>query len=110
MIRLNPHWKQLDPDQKAKVNRYIDTLLVQQAPLPLIQKPNREIVEQRIIDNISYQLEKIRCGKNCHGCPHGPYWYSYQRKNGKVVSRYIGKKLKTKSYVTERDDDNQPVT
>lgn len=32
-----------------------------------------------------YQAELIKCGKkNCTKCPHGPYWYAYIRKKGKV--------------------------
>lgn len=110
VVGLNPGFKQLNEEEKAKVNRYIDTLLSKQAPLPLIEHRDREIVEQRTINGVSYQLEKVKCGKNCHGCPHGPYWYAYFRRGGKVVSRYIGKNLKTNSYVTERNNDNQPVT
>jgi len=38
-----------------------------------------------------YQQEYIRCGKRCGSCPHGPYWYAYFRKDGKLHKRYIGK-------------------
>ncbi|WP_366918617.1 DUF6788 family protein [Acaryochloris sp. IP29b_bin.148] len=49
-----------------------------------------------------YQLEYVRCGKETCKCSsgrtedmHGPYWYSYERNSkGKLVSRYIGKKLR----------------
>jgi hypothetical protein len=40
---------------------------------------------------ITYRQEYIRCGKGCKGCPHGPYWYSYERIAGKLKKRYIGK-------------------
>lgn len=109
VVRLSPHWKELTGEQKAKVNRYIETLLAQQQPLPLIEKPNREVMEQRIIGSKSYQLEKVRCGKFHCGCmkggkKHGPYWYAYWREEGKVKSKYIGKKLEA-SYVTDKQDD-----
>ena len=44
----------------------------------------------------TYELEKVRCGKPaCKSCPHGPYWYAYHTtRKGKVVKRYVGKKLK----------------
>lgn len=36
--------------------------------------------------------EMVECGKeNCNSCPHGPYTYKYYRKNGKIVSEYVGK-------------------
>jgi hypothetical protein len=43
-------------------------------------------------------LEMVRCGKDrCKKCAessgHGPYWYLYFRRNGKLVSRYIGQVL-----------------
>jgi len=38
------------------------------------------------------QEEKVSCGKDsCSKCPHGPYLYKYERQNGKVVSKYVGK-------------------
>lgn len=38
-----------------------------------------------------HRQEYIRCGKGCSGCPHGPYWYTYFRTNGKLRKRYVGK-------------------
>jgi len=95
------HWRELTDEQKDKVEHYIRTLLAQQ--IPLVKKPGHEVIDQKLEAGISYQLEKILCGKNCKGCPHGPYWYAYFRKSGKVVSRYIGKEFKppSKSYVTD---------
>ena len=58
--------------------------------------PSREVVKRKVIGSVVYQLEKISCGKErCRRCPHGhgPYWYSYQRRDGRVVSKYIGKEL-----------------
>lgn len=41
----------------------------------------------------TYRSEWVRCGKNCHGCPHGPYWYAYWREGKKLHKRYVGKEL-----------------
>jgi len=47
----------------------------------------------------SYVLQKIKCGDpSCHcmkkpGDFHGPYWYLFNKKNGKTKSKYIGKIL-----------------
>jgi len=107
---LPNHWSELDTEQKDLVNRYIWVLLAHQDPLPLIEKPNREVVDRRIEGGVSYQFERVKCGKkNCHKCPHGPYWYAYFRKNGKVVSKYIGKDLPS-SYVTDGGSSILPVT
>lgn len=57
----------------------------------------KRIIEERTIDNQTYCLEMVRCGKeNCkctRGKLHGPYWYSYMRIEGIVKSKYVGKKL-----------------
>ena len=42
--------------------------------------------------------EKVRCGKKaCKKCAdgpsHGPYWYLYYYRKGKLASRYLGKDL-----------------
>ena len=89
-------WQELSQEQRAKVDRYIDTLLAQQAPLfEVVTKPGREVIEQKVLGSVSYQLERVKCGKGCKGCPHGPYWYAYFRgKKGKQVSQYIGKDFK----------------
>jgi hypothetical protein len=60
------------------------------------QSSAKQIVEERTHENKTYRLEGIRCGKEKCKCsrgePHGPYWYSYTRIEGKVKSQYIGKK------------------
>ncbi len=43
---------------------------------------------------MTFRLERVSCGKNCKGCPHGPYWYGYWREGGKTHSKYIGKNLR----------------
>ena len=42
--------------------------------------------------------EKVGCGKQaCKKCAdgpsHGPYWYLYYYRNGKLASKYLGKNL-----------------
>ena len=36
-------------------------------------------------------IKKVKCGKDCNGCPHGPYKYRAYRQKGKVKWDYIGK-------------------
>jgi hypothetical protein len=56
-------------------------------------RASREVVRRTARGSVTYQLERVYCGKACRGCPHGPYWYAYYRSGGRVVSRYIGKVL-----------------
>jgi DNA-binding SARP family transcriptional activator len=50
------------------------------------------------VSEVHYHLQYRRCGKpNCRPCSggrgHGPYWYAYGRKGGRLRSWYIGKEL-----------------
>jgi hypothetical protein len=57
----------------------------------------KQAIEEHTIENKTYRLEGIRCGKEKCKCTrgkvHGPYWYSYMRIGGRVKSKYVGKKL-----------------
>ena len=58
----------------------------------------REAVAERDDDQAASRLEMISCGKDrCRKCAegpgHGPYWYRYYRRDGRVVSKYVGKRL-----------------
>jgi hypothetical protein len=59
------------------------------------ERPDREVVERKPVGHLTYQLEKVRCGKsNCKcvkGALHGPYWYCYWSERGKTKSMYVGK-------------------
>jgi len=35
-------------------------------------------------------VKKVPCGKNCNGCPHGPYEYRVYRTGGDVKWEYVG--------------------
>lgn len=100
----------LDYSQLTELRQIIDDLLteIDQPPDPP-ERTNREVVERKAIGSITYQFERVYCGKeNCHCCPHGPYWYAYYRVSGRVISKYIGKKFK--SYVTHPSDKESSVT
>jgi hypothetical protein len=61
-------------------------------------KEGRQVVEERPASAGTLRLEMVKCGKErCKKCTegpaHGPYWYLYLRKNGKLISRYIGKMI-----------------
>ena len=56
----------------------------------------RQVVEEKSHSSGTLRLEMVKCGKDrCKKCErgegHGPYWYLYFRRNGKLSSRYIGK-------------------
>jgi hypothetical protein len=60
------------------------------------QPPTDEnTVEVQKVGTSCYQLQLVKCGKpgcKCEGGKlHGPYWYVYQRKDGRLTKKYIGK-------------------
>jgi hypothetical protein len=63
-------------------------------PGPVELPKGNEILAVKNHGSMTYRLEKVSCGKNCKGCPHGPYWYAYWREGGKTRSKYIGKNLR----------------
>lgn len=54
---------------------------------------------------ITYQLERIDCGR----CPkwHGPYWYAYWKRDGKLRKLYIGRKFRS---LVAKDLDDRDQT
>jgi hypothetical protein len=57
---------------------------------------SRTTVEERPAGRGVYRLEMVKCGKHCRcerGELHGPYWYLYAWRAGRMVSRYIGRAL-----------------
>lgn len=44
---------------------------------------------------VTYRLERVKCGKDCAGCPHGPYLYKYWREGKRLRKAYVGKSAKS---------------
>jgi hypothetical protein len=59
-------------------------------------REGHQVVEERPASAGTLRLERVKCGKaRCKKCKegegHGPYWYLYYRRSGKLTSRYVGK-------------------
>lgn len=84
----------------AELEAIVRTLERQPLPSAAVREKGREIVETARLGDRLYQLERVRCGKlgcKCAGETgelHGPYWYAYWREEGKLKSRYVGKRLR----------------
>jgi hypothetical protein len=74
----------------------IEAELIRRALADQPSPGERAVVEERATPGGCYRLELVRCGK-CKRCAdgpaHGPYWYLYYRRGGRLASRYIGKQL-----------------
>ena len=85
--------------QLRKLDEWLHALITSAEEADRVKQSSqrKQTVAARTLDNKTYRLESIRCGKeNCkcaRGKLHGPYWYSYTRVRGKVTSSYIGKSL-----------------
>ncbi len=49
-----------------------------------------ELVEAKQSGKGTQVVKKVPCGKECNGCPHGPYEYRVYRDGGSLVWDYIG--------------------
>lgn len=55
--------------------------------------PSFELSDVAGMPTVSYRQERVRCGRVCASCPHGPYWYAYWKEDGRSRSQYIGREL-----------------
>ncbi|MGH3665166.1 MAG: hypothetical protein ACRDU8_03565 [Egibacteraceae bacterium] len=55
--------------------------------------PTVELADVPGIPSVTYRQERVRCGRNCTQCPHGPYWYAYWKERGRSRSQYVGREL-----------------
>ncbi len=76
----------------------IEVELARREPADREPPEGRQVVKEKPHGAGTLRLEMVKCGKErCRKCAegpgHGPYWYLYLRRNGKLTSRYIGKML-----------------
>jgi hypothetical protein len=99
LLELKHAVRSLSLGQLKKLDEWLHELIrrAEESDRAAKSSSRKKAVAERTLDNKTYRLESIRCGKeNCkcaRGNPHGPYWYSYTRINNKVTSNYIGKSL-----------------
>jgi hypothetical protein len=99
LIQIQQAIRRLSLGQLKRLDEWLHELIrkAEQAARAEETPSRKQIVEECAIENRTYRLEGIRCGKEKCKCArgklHGPYWYSYARVKDKVKSQYIGKKL-----------------
>ena len=60
-----------------------------------LQRSKNQIENTQIKTKGAIVSKFVACGKNCNGCPHGPYLYKVSRVNGKQVWEYLGRANET---------------
>src|SRR5947199_581778 len=97
LIQLKHALRALSLSQLRKLDEWLHELISRADESDRKEKPSsrKQTVAEQTLENKTYRLESIRCGKeNCkcsRGKLHGPYWYSYTRVKDKVTSQYNGK-------------------
>jgi hypothetical protein len=99
LIQIKHAMHRLSLGQLRKLDELLDELTRRAEEADRAEKPpsRKHTVAEQTLENKTYRLESIRCGKEKCKCArgklHGPYWYSYTRIKDKVKSQYIGKSL-----------------
>lgn len=99
LMQIKHAVRMLSLDQLRKLDDWIHELIRKAEEADRVEKfsSRKQTVAEQTLENKTYRLESIRCGKEKCKCArgklHGPYWYSYTRVKNKVTSQYIGKSL-----------------
>ena len=99
LIEIKYAARSLSRGQLRKLDEWLHELIRRAEQTERGKKPaiRKQTIAEHALENKTYRLEGVRCGKEKCKCArgnlHGPYWYSYVRVQDKVTSQYIGKKL-----------------
>lgn len=80
-------------DTLLDVQTYVNELLEWQITPPdeIEFDDDEEEVNTATETNYTRVVKRVPCGKDCGGCPHGPYVYHVNRQGGRLVWTYAGK-------------------
>lgn len=107
LIQIKQAVRRLSLGQLKRLDEWVHDLIQKAEESARTEQPSprKQVVEERTVENKTYRLEGIRCGKEKCKCArgklHGPYWYSYTRVKDKIKSQYIGKNLSTSENKSE---------
>ena len=80
-----------DVETLEDTQEYVQTLIKwMNRPVDIEVDEDEELVEVEESSKGARVEKKVPCGKNCNGCPHGPYEYRVYRSGGDVVWDYVG--------------------
>lgn len=81
-----------DVETLHDIQSYIDELIDWNTQPPEVSvDENEELVDVEESSKGTTVTKKVPCGKDCDGCPHGPYDYLVYRSGGDVKWEYVGK-------------------
>jgi hypothetical protein len=114
LMQIKHAVRALSLSQLRKLDEWLHQLIRRAEEFDLAEKSSsrKQTVAEQTLENKTYRLESIRCGKEKCKCArgklHGPYWYSYTRVKDKVTSQYIGKVLP--KYIEKKLKDQERET
>jgi hypothetical protein len=75
------------------VRSYVDQLInwLEEPPSDSELTGNGRQLSTQQRDGYTRVVKRIPCGKDCGGCPHGPYEYHVRRTSSKLDWEYIGR-------------------
>lgn len=87
-----------DPNTLASIRDYVDELLAYHRAVEAqalegddLADQDEELVDVEDSEGGTIVVKKVPCGKDCDGCPHGPYKYRVSREGDSVEWEYLGK-------------------
>lgn len=81
-----------DVETLLETAEYVDELIEWMTePVEVEADDGEEVVEVEESSKGSIVIKKVPCGKDCGGCPHGPYKYRVYRQGDDVVWDYKGR-------------------
>lgn len=87
-----------DPDALETIRDYVDELLAYHRALEAqdleddeLAADDEELVDVEENEGGTVVIKKVPCGKDCAGCPHGPYKYVVTREGESLTWDYRGK-------------------
>ena len=79
-------------EQYARKRReHLDALKNQDLDEAELADEDEELVDIEDNEDGAVVIKKIPCGKDCGGCPHGPYKYVVTREGGEINWDYRGR-------------------
>lgn len=90
--------RQSDPETLRAIAEYanaradhLEALEARELDADDVVADDEELVDVENGSKGTIVTKKIPCGKDCSGCPHGPYKYRNYRDGDRVVTEYLGK-------------------
>ena len=81
-----------DPETLRELAAWCEDLADHREAQPIEVGDDEELVdvEESSGSTATTVTKKVPCGKDCGGCPHGPYTYEVHREGDGLVWEYIG--------------------